>query len=91
MRHRLHSTPLLTLAGAISDDLSCANQRRGLGGSRRGVDVHRVAVVNFLIDSDFKWAILVLAAPWCMALWLYLNERGAQRRQVEHGRDSPGA
>lgn len=30
-----------------------------------------MVVVNFLIDSDFKWLLLAFTAPWLAALWLY--------------------
>ena len=34
-----------------------------------------MTVVNFLIDSDFKWLILSFAFPWVIALGLYWTER----------------
>ena len=34
-----------------------------------------MSVVNFIIDSDFKWVILLLAVPWVAALILYRLER----------------
>lgn len=33
-----------------------------------------MVVVNFLIDSDFKWLLLAFTAPWLAALWLYSRE-----------------
>jgi len=33
-----------------------------------------MVVVNFLIDSDFKWLLLAFTAPWVAALWLYSRE-----------------
>ena len=35
-----------------------------------------MAVVNFMIASDFKWLILSLFVPWALALGLYWTERG---------------
>ncbi|GAB4577462.1 MAG: hypothetical protein Fur0022_01930 [Anaerolineales bacterium] len=35
-----------------------------------------MVVVNFLIDSDFKWLLLAFALPWMMALGLYRFEKG---------------
>ena len=35
-----------------------------------------MVVVNFLIDSDFKWLLLAFAFPWACALVLYLFEPG---------------
>ena len=34
-----------------------------------------MAVVNFIIGSDFKWLILSFALPWTLALALYWLER----------------
>lgn len=34
-----------------------------------------MAVVNFLIDSDFKWLILSFNLPWMIALFLSWGER----------------
>lgn len=34
-----------------------------------------MAVVNFIIDSDFKWLLLAFTAPWVAALWFYSRER----------------
>ena len=28
-------------------------------------------VVNFIIDSDFKWLLFIFTLPWAMALILY--------------------
>ena len=35
-----------------------------------------MAVVNFMIASDFKWLILSFVLPWALALWFYWRERG---------------
>ncbi len=37
-----------------------------------------MAVVNFIIGSDFKWLILILVFPWILALVLYHVERGSR-------------
>lgn len=34
-----------------------------------------MALVNFMIASDFKWLILVFTLPWVLALVLYQLER----------------
>ena len=36
-----------------------------------------MVVVNFLIDSDFKWLLLGFALPWVCALVLYRFEPGS--------------
>ena len=33
-----------------------------------------MSAVNFIIDSDFKWVILLFAMPWAAALVLYRRE-----------------
>ncbi len=35
-----------------------------------------MALVNFMIASDFKWLILSFVLPWALALGLYWKERG---------------
>ena len=30
-----------------------------------------MTVVNFIINSDFKWVLLIFALPWAIALMLY--------------------
>jgi uncharacterized protein (DUF983 family) len=37
-----------------------------------------MAFVNFIIDSDFKWLILVLVLPWVLALALYHLETNSK-------------
>ena len=34
-----------------------------------------MVVVNFVIDSDFKWLLLAFALPWPLAIGLYWLER----------------
>lgn len=34
-----------------------------------------MAVVNFIIDSDFKWLLLAFVLPWVAALALYAREK----------------
>lgn len=33
-----------------------------------------MTVVNFIIDSDFKWLLLAFTAPWVVALGAYSRE-----------------
>ena len=37
-----------------------------------------MAIVNFLIDSNFKWLILLFNLPWIMALFFSWGERKQQ-------------
>lgn len=34
-----------------------------------------MVMINFLIDSDFKWSLLVIAALWLIALGLFLRQK----------------
>jgi len=31
-------------------------------------------MVNFVLDSDFKWLLLIFTLPWVMSLWLFYQE-----------------
>ena len=33
-----------------------------------------MAAVNFIIDSDFKWLLLLFTSPWAVSLWLFHQE-----------------
>jgi hypothetical protein len=33
-----------------------------------------MAAVNFIIDSDFKWLLLLFTSPWILSLWLFHRE-----------------
>ncbi len=33
-----------------------------------------MAMVNFVIDSDFKWLLLLFTLPWVLSLWLFYLE-----------------
>ena len=37
--------------------------------------IELMAVVNFIIESDFRWLILTFILPWVLALALYRSER----------------
>lgn len=43
-----------------------------------------MAIVNFLIGSDFKWILLACVLPWVLAVGLHWTER--QRSHIEGGR-----
>jgi hypothetical protein len=48
-----------------------------------GASIGWMAVVNFMIGSDFKWALLGMALVWAFSLalfaWESLQDRGARR------------
>lgn len=33
-----------------------------------------MVAVNFVIDSDFKWLLLMFTSPWVLSLWLFHQE-----------------
>jgi len=33
-----------------------------------------MAMVNFIIGSDFKWLLLLFTLPWVLSLWLFYQE-----------------
>ena len=39
------------------------------------ISIGLMVVVNFIIDSDFKWLLLAFAAPWVVALGFYSLEK----------------
>lgn len=40
-----------------------------------GVSIGWMTIVNFMIESDFKWVLLVVAAIWASSLVLFLLEK----------------
>ena len=38
-----------------------------------------MAVVNFVIDSDYKWVLLGMAQLWTCSLVLFCLEKNSQR------------
>jgi hypothetical protein len=67
--------------GLLSVYLACTALRartRGVAGIvalAGAASIGSMAVVNFLIDSDFKWLIMAFGVPWGVALALYWIER----------------
>ena len=72
----MFTTGLLTVNVALT---SFRARVRGVAGviALAGLSsVGLMAVVNFMIASDFKWLILSFILPWALALGLYWKERG---------------
>lgn len=43
-----------------------------------------MAAVNFMIDSDFKWLLLLFTSPWVLSLWRFHQEnRGLHPKSPE--------
>lgn len=40
-----------------------------------------MSVVNFMIESDFKWLLFAFTFPWLISLVLYVTEGNAVRDQ----------
>ena len=49
-----------------------------------------MAVVNFMINSDFKWLLLAFSLPWILALLLLWREKDSLKFQISIT-DVPGA
>ena len=44
-------------------------------GLARLSSISLIAMINFLIDSDFKWFLLVFVVLWLTALGLFLRQK----------------
>jgi len=69
------STGLLTCYLA---DTSFRNRMPGSAGVVAVTGLTSIGImvmVNFIIDSDFKWLLLSFTLPWIASLWLYGQER----------------
>jgi hypothetical protein len=43
------------------------------------VSIGWMTIVNFMIDSDFKWLLLAFNLPWILALFLSLEKAGRSK------------
>jgi hypothetical protein len=68
------TTGLLTFYVAAISFRARARGAFAVAGLAGVTSVDWMTFVNFLIDSDFKWLLLVLAALWASALLLLLLE-----------------
>jgi hypothetical protein len=73
------STGLLTLYVAATTFRARAKSAAGIVAVAGITSIGWMAFVNFIIDSDFKWLILVLVLPWVVALALYHAESSSKR------------
>ena len=65
--------------------LTCYVAQTAFRERRRGVlsvvglaglsSIGLMVIINFLIDSDFKWPLLVIAVLWLSALGLFLRQK----------------
>lgn len=70
------ATGLLTLYVAITSFRARMRGAAGVVTLAGLISIGWMVVVNFIIDSDFKWLLLSLVFPWVLALLLYFLERG---------------
>jgi hypothetical protein len=71
----MFATGLLTLHVAVTTFRARAHGAAGIAALAGLTSIGLMAVVNFIIDSDFKWVILSFVFPWALALTLYRIER----------------
>ena len=67
----IFTTGLLTIFIARTSFLSRTRGAFGMVAIAGISSIGSMTVVNFLIDSDFKWVLLTFTMPWIMALILY--------------------
>jgi hypothetical protein len=74
------ATGVLTIALAATSYR--AHQQGAAVGALIGgaASIGWMAVVNFMIDSDFKWVLLGIAAAWACSLVLFWFENGGRTR-----------
>ncbi len=73
----MFATGLLTVSVALTGFRTRAKGAMGVVTVAGLASIGWMAVVNFLIDSDFKWLILAFVLPWVIAMGLYQAERDA--------------
>ena len=73
----MFATGLLTTYAAVTVFRARARGAAGVVALAGLASVGWMAVVNFIIGSDFKWLLLSFVIPWALALALYRIERSA--------------
>ena len=71
----MFTTGLLTFHVAVTSFRARARGVAGVVALAGLASIGLMAVVNFMIASDFKWLILSFVLPWALALGLYWRER----------------
>ena len=72
----MFTTGLLTFYVALTSFRARVRGVAGVMALAGLASIGLMAVVNFMIASDFKWLILSFVLPWALALGLYWKERG---------------
>lgn len=71
----------ITAAGILTITLAVTSFRRHQWGSAAGVflagaaSIGWMVIVNFSIDSDYKWLLLIIFALWVLSLGLFWFEK----------------
>ena len=73
----MFATGLLTSYAAVTVFRARARGAASVVALAGLASVGWMAVVNFIIGSDFKWLLLSFVIPWALALALYRIERSA--------------
>ena len=71
----MFATGLLTFFVAVTTFRARARGVAGVVALSGLTSIGLMAVLNFVIASDFKWLILSFALPWVLALALYSSKR----------------
>ena len=82
------ATGLATLYVAVTSFRTRARGAATIVALTGATSVGGMAIVNFLIDSDFKWQLLLLALVWVLALTFYRLEGTGNRRARAGALDS---
>ena len=72
----MFTTGLLTCYVALTSFRARVRGVAGVMALAGLASIGLMAVVNFMIASDFKWLILSFDLPWVLALGLFWKERG---------------
>ena len=78
-------------AGVLTITIAATSFRQhdrvaGLGALVAGsVSIGWMAIVNFVIDSDFKWVLLAIVLTWVASMVLFWTEQKIERTASAHG------
>lgn len=72
----IFTTGLLTVYVAFTTFRARVRGTAGVVALAGLTSIGWMVVVNFIINSDFKWLLLAFAVPWAIALSLYWMEGG---------------
>lgn len=84
------TTGLLTTYIALTAFQQLARGVRSIVALAGLTSIGWMAIVNFMIDSDFKWLLLAFNLPWILALLLLWREKDSHKFQIGIT-DVPGA